>query len=36
VPRRGELLALAWSDIDFDTAILAIRKSLEETKKGPL
>ncbi len=32
--RRGELLGLAWSDVDFETAILTIRKSLEETSKG--
>jgi integrase len=32
--RRGELLALAWSDVDLATGILTIRKSLEETKQG--
>jgi integrase len=32
--RRGELLALAWSDIDLDTSMLTIRKSLEQTKNG--
>ncbi len=32
--RRGELLALAWSDIDLDTSTLTIRKSLEQTKHG--
>jgi len=32
--RRGELLALAWPDIDLDTGMLTIRKSLEETKQG--
>ena len=32
--RRGELLALSWPDVDLDTAMLTIRKSLEETKQG--
>ena len=32
--RRGELLALAWPDVDLDTAVLTIRKSLEQTKHG--
>ena len=32
--RRGELLALAWPDVDLDTGMLTIRKSLEETKQG--
>jgi integrase len=32
--RRGELLALAWSDVDLDASILTIRKSLEQTKHG--
>ena len=32
--RRGELLALAWSDVDIDASILTIRKSLEQTKNG--
>ncbi len=32
--RRGELLALAWTDIDLDNAVLTIRKSLEQTKQG--
>lgn len=32
--RRGELLALAWPDVDLDTGLLTIRKSLEQTKKG--
>jgi integrase len=30
--RRGELLALIWQDIDFDTGILTISKSLAQTK----
>jgi integrase len=34
--RRGELLALAWTDIDFDRATLEVSKSLEETKKHGL
>ena len=33
--RRGELLALTWSDIDFDNSELSISKSLAQTpKKG--
>ena len=32
--RRGELLALAWTDVDLDAAMLTIRKSLEQTKTG--
>jgi integrase len=32
--RRGELLALAWSDIDLDSGLMTIRKSLEETRMG--
>jgi integrase len=32
--RRGELLALAWPDVDLNTGMLTIRKSLEETKQG--
>ena len=32
--RRGELLALEWSDIDWITATLAINKSVEQTKEG--
>ena len=32
--RRGELLALAWPDVDLDASILTIRKSLEQTKHG--
>ncbi|MGD1096344.1 MAG: tyrosine-type recombinase/integrase [Bryobacteraceae bacterium] len=32
--RRGELLALAWTDVDLDNAVLTIRKSLEQTKHG--
>ncbi|HYI94796.1 MAG TPA: tyrosine-type recombinase/integrase [Bryobacteraceae bacterium] len=32
--RRGELLALQWPDIDFETGVLNITKSLEETDQG--
>ena len=32
--RRGELLALAWPDIDFTSGILAVSKSLEQTESG--
>src|SRR5260370_13586164 len=32
--RRGELLALAWPDVNLDTTMLTISKSLEETKQG--
>ena len=32
--RRGELLALRWKDIDFDTANLQVELSLEQTKAG--
>lgn len=30
--RRGELLALTWSDIDFDKCVIDINKSLAKTK----
>lgn len=32
--RRGELLALQWSDIDWKSGILNVTKSLEETDAG--
>ena len=32
--RRGELLALEWTDLDWDKATLEVSKSLEETKAG--
>src|SRR5580704_3509848 len=32
--RRGELLALEWTDIDLDTGMLSVSKSLEQTKEG--
>jgi integrase len=31
---RGELLALEWQDIDFQTGMMTISKSLEQTKSG--
>ena len=32
--RRGELLALAWSDVDFEGSTIAVRRSLEKTSAG--
>jgi integrase len=32
--RRGELLALEWTDIDWSAGMLEISKSLEQTKRG--
>lgn len=32
--RRGELLALPWSNLDLDGACLRVERSLEETKAG--
>jgi integrase len=32
--RRGELCALIWTDIDFNTRVLRVSKSLEQTKAG--
>jgi integrase len=32
--RRGELLALEWTDLDWDQGILEVSKSLEQTRKG--
>ena len=32
--RRGEVLALRWRDIDFESASLAVRRSLSQTKAG--
>src|SRR5262245_29637907 len=32
--RRGELLALEWSDIDLDRGVLRVERSVEETKAG--
>jgi integrase len=34
--RRGELLALTWSDIDFDKGVITISKSLEQTRAAGL
>ncbi len=32
--RRGELLALEWTDINFDAGLMMVSKSLEQTKQG--
>lgn len=32
--RRGELLALRWSDLDLDGATVRVERSIEETKQG--
>jgi len=32
--RRGEILAICWTDIDLDTGIARVRRSLQETKAG--
>jgi integrase len=32
--RRGELLGLKWSDIDFKKEVLRIERSVEETSQG--
>ncbi len=32
--RRGEILALRWQDIEFDTGKVTIRQSLEQTGRG--
>src|SRR5262245_27022984 len=32
--RRGELLALAWNNVDLDDARLRVERSLEETRAG--
>jgi integrase len=34
--RRGELLALQWSHVDLDRAVLRVERSLEETQAGGL
>jgi integrase len=34
--RRGELLALTWDDLDFDSGMMTISKSLEQAKGQPL
>jgi len=32
--RRGELLALTWTDVDFDHGVVDVSKSLEQTREG--
>src|ERR1017187_10435600 len=32
--RRGELLALQWTDVNFESGILSVTKSLEGTREG--
>ncbi len=32
--RRGELLALQWPDLDFESGLMNVTKSLEQTKAG--
>lgn len=32
--RRGEILGLQWSDIDLETGVLMVRRSLEQTRAG--
>ena len=32
--RRGELLALEWSDVDLDRAVIRVERSVEETRSG--
>jgi integrase len=32
--RRGELLALRWKDVNLDTGVLQVERSLEQTKAG--
>jgi integrase len=32
--RRGELLALQWPDVDFDSGLMNVTKSLEQTRAG--
>ena len=32
--RRGELLALRWKDVDFETAMIQVERALEQTKTG--
>src|SRR5207247_8894200 len=32
--RRGEMLALGWSDVELEAGSITIRKSLEQTKTG--
>lgn len=32
--RRGEVLGLRWTDVDFDRGLVSIRRSLEQTRQG--
>jgi integrase len=32
--RRGEILALRWEDIDFNSGTLSVRQSLEQSRAG--
>lgn len=32
--RRGEILALRWEDLNFETGIIKVRRSLGQTRKG--
>jgi integrase len=32
--RRGELLALTWADLNFETGLMTVSKSLEQTRVG--
>jgi integrase len=32
--RRGELLALTWADLNFETGLMTVSKSLEQTRAG--
>ncbi len=34
--RKGELLALKWSDVDLDSGLLRVQRSLSLTKDGPV
>jgi integrase len=32
--RRGELLALTWTDMDFEEGVVTVSKSVEQTRAG--
>ena len=32
--RRGEMLALTWSDVDWKTGVIMVSKSVSDTKAG--